>query len=336
MKASFQLLARYPELWHQDRCLIIVEEEQQGPCQLHLQGLKADYLPLQASTNTALTAQGISTHFTLDIRQSYDRIIIDLPKAKSLTQMLLSLAASLISDDGKILVVGENKGGIKSMPKLLEAAELTGQKLVSACHSALWQAKGHVHQPFDLEQWWHQYPVADLQIWALPGVFSQQKLDLGSQVLLSQLGDVKGKVYDFGCGCGVLGLSLLKTTPGIDLLMSDDSLLACMSATRSAEENELSASILCRDGLVDKQTGFDWIISNPPFHQGRSTHYDVARDFLTRAPRLLRLSGQIAIVANQFLAYEPILENGFLEQQELTREQGFKVLWAKKPKKLKK
>lgn len=336
MKGSFQLLHRYPELWQQQRTLIILEEAATDALSLSTLA-NIDYLPLLASSHDLLQQGGANSHFSLAISEQYDQVIIDLPKAKGLTQMLLSMAAGCLTSQGKLLIVGENKGGVKSLAKLLESQQLKGHKLTSACHSALWRVDGWQAAPFNLEQWWQQVDLDNgLRLWSLPGVFSQQKLDLGTACLLQALPELKGRVLDFGCGNGVLAYCALKRQPALDLTLIDDSLLACTSATRTAEENQLSATILCRNGMAKTLTGLDWVISNPPFHQGRSTQYDIAREFLQYAPRTLRLSGQIAIVANQFLAYEPILETGFLVTKELSREHGFKVLWAQKPKKLSK
>ncbi len=340
MKGSLQLLDRYPELWQASSTLLILEEAAQDALNLRSEG-ELSFLPLLASSHDSLQQANAKSHFSLNPEPGYEQIIIDLPKAKGLTQMLVHLASSLLSPQGKLMITGENKGGIKSIAKLLDATgdqgQLCGRKLASACHSALWLVEGWQQlKPFQLEDWWQQVQLeSGLTLWSLPGVFSQQKLDQGTACLLDALPTLKGRVLDFGCGNGVLAYSMLKRQPELELTLIDDSLLACTSATRTAEENSLSATILCRNGLPKGLNGLDWIISNPPFHQGRGTQYDIAREFLQWAPRTLRLSGQIAVVANQFLAYEPLLEQGFLRSKELHRDAGFKVLWAEKPKKLK-
>ncbi|VEB05008.1 ribosomal RNA small subunit methyltransferase C [Klebsiella pneumoniae] len=48
----------------------------------------------------------------------------------------------------------------------------------------------------------------------MPGVFSRDGLDVGSQLLLSTLEPhTKGKVLDVGCGAGVLAAALASHSP---------------------------------------------------------------------------------------------------------------------------
>jgi 16S rRNA G1207 methylase RsmC len=54
------------------------------------------------------------------------------------------------------------------------------------------------------------------------GVFSKDKVDLGTQVLLSRLDlPERGDVLDLGCGYGVIGITIAKLRPGIKVTMAD-------------------------------------------------------------------------------------------------------------------
>ncbi len=62
-------------------------------------------------------------------------------------------------------------------------------------------------------------PKGELQICALPGVFSQNRLDVGTAVLLPHLSQVtSGKIADLGCGAGVISAYLAKLNPKIAFL----------------------------------------------------------------------------------------------------------------------
>ncbi|VTN13803.1 Ribosomal RNA small subunit methyltransferase C [Raoultella terrigena] len=78
------------------------------------------------------------------------------------------------------------------------------------CITVVWKK-----QPtFDPEQYWGEYPLDNLTIKTLPGVFSRDGLDVGSQLLLSTLTPhTKGKVLDVGCGAGVLATVLASHSP---------------------------------------------------------------------------------------------------------------------------
>jgi 16S rRNA (guanine1207-N2)-methyltransferase len=61
-------------------------------------------------------------------------------------------------------------------------------------------------------------PLDNLTIKTLPGVFSRDGLDVGSQLLLSTLTPhTKGKVLDVGCGAGVLATVLASHSPKVRL-----------------------------------------------------------------------------------------------------------------------
>ncbi|MCP5775072.1 class I SAM-dependent methyltransferase, partial [Klebsiella pneumoniae] len=69
-----------------------------------------------------------------------------------------------------------------------------------------------------LADWAQHYTVStpngDLIICALPGVFSQNRLDVGTATLLPYLSQItSGKIADFGCGAGVISAYLAKLNP---------------------------------------------------------------------------------------------------------------------------
>ncbi len=67
-------------------------------------------------------------------------------------------------------------------------------------------------------------------------------------------------------------------------------------------------------------------MSNPPFHQGVRTDYNVTEAFLKEAKEHLKLSGKLLLVANEFLNYEVILRDHFKTITEVKKENGFKVI----------
>ena len=51
------------------------------------------------------------------------------------------------------------------------------------------------------------------------GVFSKDRVDFGTNVLLNALPDIEGssRVLDVGCGYGIIGIAIAKSNPNIDV-----------------------------------------------------------------------------------------------------------------------
>jgi len=235
-----------------------------------------------------------------------------------------------------IFLVGEKKGGVERAAKQLQPYGKT-LKLDSARHCQLWQLKiEKAEQLKPLEQWLKTYTVQvnqdQLEICALPGVFSQAHLDVGTAVLLPYLSQVKsGKIADFGCGAGVISSFLAKLNPEQHIFALDVDAFALRSTEMTFQRNGLDLAQLhlqAVTGLKDAPKELDAIVSNPPFHQGIHTNYDASEELCQLAKSHLKSSGELWIVANRFLNYPPLIEQSFGQCMIKTDQQGFKVLFA--------
>ena len=88
--------------------------------------------------------------------------------------------------------------------------------------------------------------------------------------------------------------------------------------------------MILSDGMQAVSGQFDLIISNPPFHTGISTDYQIAEDFLALSKQFLKPKGKLTIVANSFLKYPPILEAQFSDYETLAKNNKFAVYHAQK------
>jgi 16S rRNA (guanine1207-N2)-methyltransferase len=85
---------------------------------------------------------------------------------------------------GDIFVVGENRSGVRSAEQMLaEYAPLN--KVDSARRCGLYHGRLEKQPTFDADAFWGEYTLDNLTIKTLPGVFSRDGLDVGSQLLLS-------------------------------------------------------------------------------------------------------------------------------------------------------
>ncbi|MGZ9899507.1 methyltransferase [Shewanella gaetbuli] len=246
----------------------------------------------------------------------FDCVIVYFPKAKPLAEYLFTLAANHLVDEGEILIVGENKGGIKSVAKLLPQFFTPAIKIDNARHCLLYRAFLTQTPPIlDINNWVSQYPLStpqgDIVICNLVGVFSEKKLDQGTELLLSNLAGLSGRTLDFGCGAGVITVALLKQYPQLDIECVDINAMALASCQLTLAANNMQAKVYPSDGFSQVEGAFDSIISNPPFHDGLDSTFAIANDFVKQSAQRLHKNGVWQIVANRHLPYADNIANTF-------------------------
>ncbi|MFV5426602.1 methyltransferase [Acinetobacter sp. YH12135] len=266
----------------------------------------------------------------------FDQAVIFVPKSKELLNYLIHTIAAQLPQGSSVFLVGEKKAGIERAAKQLQPYGKT-LKLDSARHCQLWQLILDCKvQTKALADWAQNYTVAtpkgDLQICALPGVFSQKHLDVGTAVLLPYLNQVTaGKIADFGCGAGVISAYLAKLNPENRIFALDVDAFALASTQMTFEKNQLNPQqleIKAVTGIEDAPLFLHAIVSNPPFHQGIHTHYDASENLCKTSRRHLKSGGELWIVANRFLNYPLLIEQSFGQCTIKADQQGFKVLFA--------
>ena len=147
-----------------------------------------------------------AVNFEVEFQPQADLIIYYWTKNKQEVnfQLMQLLAKSKIGQE--VLIIGENRCGVRSAEKLLEPYGEIG-KIDSARRCGLYHFSLQKQPHFDLQSYWKCYQndaLGDLRIYSLPGVFSANELDSGTSLLLSTLtSPIQGKVLDTGCGAGL-------------------------------------------------------------------------------------------------------------------------------------
>ncbi|ECG8703598.1 16S rRNA (guanine(1207)-N(2))-methyltransferase RsmC [Salmonella enterica] len=254
-----------------------------------------------------------------------DTLIYYWPKNKPEAQFQLMNILSLMPVGVDVFVVGENRSGVRSAePMLADYAPLN--KVDSARRCGLYHGRLEKQPQFSLESWWAEYNIDGLTIKTLPGVFSRDGLDVGSQLLLSTLTPhTKGKVLDVGCGAGVLSAALASHSPKVRLTLCDVSAPAVEASRATLAANGLEGEVFASNVFSEVKGRFDMIISNPPFHDGMQTSLDAAQTLIRGAVRHLNSGGELRIVANAFLPYPKILDETFGFHEVIAQTGRFKV-----------
>ncbi|HEY2453398.1 MAG TPA: 16S rRNA (guanine(1207)-N(2))-methyltransferase RsmC [Scandinavium sp.] len=254
-----------------------------------------------------------------------DTLIYYWPKNKPEALYQLTNILSLMPVGIDIFVVGENRSGVRSAEQMLaEFAPLN--KVDSARRCGLYHGRLEKQPSFDAESAWGEYQLNDLTIKTLPGVFSRDGLDVGSQLLVNTLTPhTKGKVLDVGCGAGVLATVLASHSPKVRLTLCDVSAPAIEASRATLAANGLEGEVFASNVFSDVTGRFDMIISNPPFHDGLQTSLEAAQQLIRGAVRHLGTGGELRIVANAFLPYPKVLDEIFGFHEVLAQTGRFKV-----------
>ena len=270
--------------------------------------------------------------FSLECPFSAPLMVYYWTKNKQETQFQLMQLLANAPMEQEMLIIGENRAGVRSVENMLaeygEIAKIDGARRCGLYHFCL---KKRPH--FSLPAYWKSYQqerLKGLTVFSLPGVFSANELDLGTDLLLSTLDQpLRGKVLDVGCGAGVIGSYIKMQHPKVILTMSDIHAMALASATRTLAENQLQGEVVASDVFSHIQGKFDLIVSNPPFHQGVDTAYHAVEELIRQAKWYLNSGGELRLVANAFLPYPDLLDRYFGAHQVLAQTSKFKVYSAR-------
>ncbi|WP_299009134.1 class I SAM-dependent methyltransferase [uncultured Shewanella sp.] len=310
---------------------------------------ESDLLPIELLENTSkVCALALDYHHHLQIEQhkvnnldlhfghqlphneQFDSVIIYYPKAKSLVPYLLNLAGHHLKSNGQLIITGENKGGIKSIPKQMPDYFSKPIKIDNARHCLLFCSELQNSAPkINIQDWVSRYqlstPQGEITICNLVGVFSEKRLDAGTQLLLEHLPKMSGKILDFGCGAGVITAALLKAQPELTVDCVDINAMALEACRLTMQANDIKANIFASDGLNQTHSLYDGIISNPPFHDGLSATTQIAKTFVQDSALKLNKTGLFYIVANRHLPYADTIETHFKQVKVKAENNQYKI-----------
>ena len=119
------------------------------------------------------------------------------------------------------------------------------------------------------------------------GVFSKEKVDFGTRVLLENipLDKISGKVLDVGCGYGTIDIILGKLVDA-EFLGVDVNRRALHLAEMNKKENKVNNVSFLESSCYENVEGkFNVIITNPPIRAGKKIVYEIvmgAKDYLEK------------------------------------------------------
>ena len=160
------------------------------------------------------------------------------------------------------------------------------------------------------------------------GVFSKDKFDYGTRLLISNLGIYKknARLLDLGCGYGAVGIVLKTLYPNLYVDMVDINLRAVKLSNDNVKKN----GVLCNafvsnvySNVVDK---YDYIVTNPPIRAGK----DIVREFLFGSIEHLKDGGELWFVMRKDHGVKSIISelSDKFDIEIVTKDKGFYIVKA--------
>lgn len=289
------------------------------------QGLRHLYRELQAyGSNVAPVVKG----------EDYDGALILCGKHKGENENRVAEALQRVITGGIIVIAGAKEDGIASLRKHLMKLGLEVGSTPKYHGIALWFARPENASDY-IAKLKHDVVTVDGRFTAMPGMFSHDRIDDGSELLASRLPtDFDGNAADFGAGWGYLSVMLAHNSPRtarIDLFEADYNALEFAKSNMLENNPKLTARFFWQD-LVNEppKEKYDMIIMNPPFHSGHAAEPALGQAMIKTAAGALRSGGKLYLVANRGMPYETILAQEFRTSSEVCRNSRFKILTAQK------
>ena len=283
--------------------------------------LEQGFKPLQAS----LTQSGYSVTPRAD--GQFKLALVHLTRSKA--ESLGNIARAARNTDGPVVVNGAKTDGIESVLKQLKKVVTIGG-VISKSHGKVFWFQGG-----ELPDW---EAAAELRtnsdgFVTAAGMFSSERIDQGSARLLPHLTELKGKGADLGAGWGWLSRQVLNLpeVSALDLFEADFNALE--AAKLNATDGRARFHWSDVTTLLKPREPYDFVVSNPPFHQTRKADPDIGKAFIKTAAAMLKPAGRFLMVANRQLPYEATLEQYFKRWATLEQDGQFKVFEATRPRK---
>lgn len=121
-------------------------------------------------------------------------------------------------------------------------------------------------------------------------LFSKDKIDFGTKLLLESITNIHGNVLDLGCGYGVIGI-YLRSNYDVKVDMVDVNKRAIVLANKNIELHNLNnINAFESDGYENIVSEYDYIVTNPPIRIGKEKLYNLlisAKDHLKKEGKLI-------------------------------------------------
>lgn len=276
--------------------------------------------------------------------QSVDRIYYRISKEKPVVHHIINEALRCLKVDGEFYITGLKNEGIKTY--LTKAKGLfDGQIELSKSDKNTWMgllkrptAAGS--EPLDDQDYGQLREVASDERFSYiskPGVYGWNKIDKGSEYLISELDQFIAemtkppeRILDLGCGYGYLSLNCQQLNA--EITATDNNAAAIAICKENFSRNKINGKVIAADCAADIEQKFPMIICNPPFHQGFSIDGDLTEHFLQATRRKLEPTGVACFVVNLHIPLERKAKKLFATVRTVADNGSFRLVMLARPK----
>lgn len=158
------------------------------------------------------------------------------------------------------------------------------------------------------------------------GVFSKDKLDYGTRILLENIdiNNLKGRVLDLGCGIGVVGIILGTLNKNISIDMVDINERAIILTKDNVKFNNINNNVFVSNVYSNINGKYNYIITNPPIRAGK----EVVRKFLLGGYDYLTDDGILYFVMRKDHGVKSMIKElvNIYEVDIVNKEKGFYIV----------
>ncbi len=155
-------------------------------------------------------------------------------------------------------------------------------------------------------------------------VFSKKGLDFGTRTLLEtiDIDSIDGKILDFGCGYGPIGIYLAYNKKDVDMI--DINNRAVELSKKNSKINNVDTNVFQSDMYSNVSKKYKYIISNPPIRVGNEILYKILID----AKKYLEPDGHLIFVINKNQGAKTVAKKmeEFYKVKVLNKNKGFFII----------
>ena len=261
------------------------------------------------------------------IGRDYASVFLHCPKQRDESEGLMALAFD--RSQGFVMAVAENDAGGTRLRKMMEAYNVPVFSEGKSHCRIVWTLAAPQADRAVIDQNLSQLAPRQVEMegeawWSIPGLFSWDRVDPGSQLLLQHLPpNLGGRIADFGCGYGYLSAKVANLYPSVKQIDAYD--IDARAVFCCAKNNGDKVKAVWQDiASLKANPIYNTVIMNPPFHTGKEVDIELGQAFIQKAGECVKPGGRLFLVANRRLAYEHVVPG----LESLHESGGYKILTA--------